>query len=198
MSSEQYKGLTIKLEQDTDCENPLDNDAGVIFVTYRADARSQYGNTPLDQEAHEEVARKVNTGELIGLPVYVYQHGGCIIRAEGNGNPFSCPWDSGQSGYVYVTKAGALSWHGGKKVTKDIRAKTLQSLKSAIDEYSLWCNGECYGYIVEGPDGEELDSCWGFIGSEYAMEEAKSQADYWAAELPKQARREVLQARCPL
>src|ERR1035437_9220798 len=129
MSTEQYKGLTIRLEQDQDCENPLDDDAGVVFVTCRKDARECYGNTPLDQEEHEEVARKVNTGELIGLPVYVYEHGAVMIRAEGSGNPFSCPWDSGQSGYVYVTKATALDWKGGKILTAKKRADVLKQLQ---------------------------------------------------------------------
>jgi hypothetical protein len=197
MEREQYKGLTIRLEQDQDCENPLDNDAGVVFVTYRADARSQYGNTPLDQEEHEEVARKIQAGELIGLPVYVYEHGGVIIKAE-EGNPFSCPWDSGQSGYVYCTRKTALEWQGGKVLTAKRRAAVLKGLQCSVDAYSSWCNGECYGYIIEGADGEELESCWGFIGDEYAMEEAKRSADYWAPEVVRRAKNEVLAARCPL
>jgi hypothetical protein len=179
MEREQYKGLVIRLEQDQDCENPLDNDAGAVFVTYRKGARSCYGNTPLDQEEHEEVGRRINAGELVGLPVYVYEHGGCIIRAA-EGNPFSCPWDSGQSGYIYVTKKTALEWYGGKVLTKGKREKTLQQLRGIVDTYSQWCNGECYGFIIEDQDGEQLDSCWGYIGADWAMQAGKESADYHA------------------
>lgn len=49
-----------------------------------------------------------------------------------------------------------------------------------VKEYDAWARGEVHGYIItaaddhatEIDDGEEIDSCWGFIGSdEYAMAE---------------------------
>jgi len=33
------------------------------------------------------------------------------------------------------------------------------------------------GYIVEENNGEVLESCWGYYGSEYALQEAKSIVD---------------------
>jgi hypothetical protein len=30
-----------------------------------------------------------------------------------------------------------------------------------------------YGYVVCDPDGNEQDSCWGMIGSDYVIQEAK-------------------------
>ena len=176
METTKYKGLTIRLEQDQDCTNPLEYAEGV-FITHRKNAKSCYGNTPLDQEAHEDIARQIQAGTLIGLPVYVYQHGNVIITAAET-NPFECPWDSGQSGYVYVTKKTALDWQGGKVLTAKKREATLDSLRSVVSEYSKWCNGECYGYIIKDSAGEDLDSCWGFIGYDYAMQEAESAAEH--------------------
>ena len=183
METTQYKGLTIRIEADTDCTSPLEYDE-CVFITYRAGARSCYGNTPLDQEAHEDIARQIEAGTLIGLPVYVYQHSGVLIQAS-EGNPFSCPWDSGQSGYVYVTKKTALDWQGGKVLTAKKRTATLDSLRSVVSEYSKWCNGECYGYIIEDGAGEQLESCWGFIGYEYAEQEAQSAADCCIVQIEK-------------
>jgi hypothetical protein len=54
-----------------------------------------------------------------------------------------------------------------------------------MDEYRAWCEGECYGYVIEkntlwrkdeNPDEtmeswEDVDSCWGFYG-EYSREAA--------------------------
>lgn len=36
---------------------------------------------------------------------------------------------------------------------------------ASIAEYRAWANGECYGYIVTDPAGDDLQSCWGYYGS---------------------------------
>lgn len=46
--------------------------------------------------------------------------------------------------------------------------------KSAAEEYTSWCNGDCYGVVVAIFDryGEILDedACWGYIGDDYAYQ----------------------------
>jgi hypothetical protein len=49
-----------------------------------------------------------------------------------------------------------------------------------IEVYAQWANGDVWGFIVEDSDGEELDSCWGFYGTEAAIEEGKSVAGHLA------------------
>lgn len=51
-----------------------------------------------------------------------------------------------------------------------------------LEEYIKWCNGEVYGVVVQTHDAEtgeqiEVDSCWGFIGDDWATEALKS--DYF-------------------
>ena len=164
---ETHGDYTLSLEHDQDCESPLENDPGVC-ITYRAGARTCIGNTPLDQEAHAEVAARIESGELIGLPVYAYVHSGIALST----GPFSCPWDSGQSGFIYVDRATALEWQGGKILTAKRRAATLRSLEGVLSAYGDWINGDCYGFIIERA-GEHVDSCWGFIGYKYAKEEGR-------------------------
>ena len=43
--------------------------------------------------------------------------------------------------------------------------------------YEQWANGDVWGFIVEDGDGNELDSCWGFYGSDAAVEAGKESAD---------------------
>jgi hypothetical protein len=61
-------------------------------------------------------------------------------------------------------------------------ANAVAYAKGCLDEYIKWCNGDCYGIVVETytrEDSEsdwelvESDHCWGYIGSEYAEEEVK-------------------------
>lgn len=81
----------------------------------------------------------------------------------------------------------------GKPMPKGYREKAQEALKGVIDEYNQWAQGECYGYQVQthnptcldcmDPDDDTPqddcdgwrdtdDACWGFIGYEYAEQEA--------------------------
>jgi hypothetical protein len=60
-------------------------------------------------------------------------------------------------------------------------------LESQADVFGAWVFGDCFGYVIEqadadgDPDGETLDSCWGFIGDDFAKsglaDAAKESAD---------------------
>ena len=191
---------TIKVYPDEGTESPLENDEGV-FITCDKGARSQYGNTPVDEDEHLRIARRIEEfgnppsaielanalredpeeeplGEpLIGLSVYVYEHSGVAISTRPwTGRAHHAEWDSGQSGFIYITKKTALDWQGGKRLTKAKLERVYKSLESVVEEYSKWCNGETYFYIVEDEDGNDTAiGCGGYIGTEYMMASAKDE-----------------------
>ena len=99
--------------------------------------------------------------EYIALPMYMYEHGSCSIKTT----PFSCPWDSGQLGYIFCTKEKALAEFGGKIVTKKIREKCLSNFVGEVENYDTWQRGEVYGFTASYK-GEE-DSCGGFYGTDW-------------------------------
>lgn len=37
--------------------------------------------------------------------------------------------------------------------------------RATVATYNAWANGEVYGYVVNGPDGREVDSCWDFYAN---------------------------------
>jgi hypothetical protein len=50
-----------------------------------------------------------------------------------------------------------------------------KAIKSTMSEWADWANGEVYYFRVEGPGGEDVESCGGFIGSDgqkYMLEQA--------------------------
>lgn len=69
-------------------------------------------------------------------------------------------------------------------------------IEAEIAEYQNWCDGEVYGYIIEksvdwvrkdNPEEtastwEEVESCWGYIGYEYAKESALAEFGPYKAE----------------
>ncbi len=135
-------------------------------------------------------------GALI-IPLFVYEHGGITMRA---GTGFSCPWDSGQVGWIYFTRAEMLKeWGRGKRVTKKTRDAARAYAMAAVEEYADYLEGNVYGYIVrerEEEDGTPShgDSCWGFIGRKYVIEEARRALGYAIRERRKAKREEAAAA----
>ena len=55
-------------------------------------------------------------------------------------------------------------------------------MESEVKQYSQYLEGDVYGFAIEDPDGNDMDSCWGFYGHAYCLQEAKSIADSLAAD----------------
>lgn len=56
--------------------------------------------SPSDIEVDELYDLVRATGQYVILPLYLYDHSGITIST----GPFSCPWDSGQVGWIYAPK----------------------------------------------------------------------------------------------
>jgi len=75
--------------------------------------------------------------------------------------------------------AAAIARDKTSKVRWDaaIHAAARKCAENACEQYTSWCNGDCYGVVVVtcNQDGSMIDSdeCWGYIGSEYAEQTLK-------------------------
>jgi hypothetical protein len=102
--------------------------------------------------------------DVIILPLYLYDHSGITMNTSG----FSCPWDSGQVGYIYVTLEDVRKEYNWTRITKERRERIEKYLTGEVETYDTYLRGEVYGFdiIREDEDGEEvdIDSCWGFYG----------------------------------
>lgn len=101
------------------------------------------------------------TGQAIMLPLYLYDHSGITMKCS----PFSCPWDSGKVGFVFVSKAKVRSLFDWKLLTKQRLEKILTNLNGEVEVYDQYLRGDVWGFeVIE--DGEVTDSCWGFFGAD--------------------------------
>lgn len=107
----------------------------------------------------------------ISLPLFLYDHSGITMNTKG----FHCPWDSGQVGFIYVTRERLRDEHGWSRITKKRRSWVEYILRGEVETYDQFLRGDVYGYTVESrpkqtsdADGgwEQEDSCWGFYGSD--------------------------------
>lgn len=171
METINYKDYTIEIHTDEYPINPRtewDN-----LGTMVSEHRSYDFN---DKDAEYDVD-SIPFEDVIYLPLYLYDHGGLTMNTTG----FSCPWDSGQVGWIYIKKSKALSEYRWDKLTDESIEQIKEHLKAEIETYDHFLTGAVYGYIVKNKNGEEIDSCWGFFGYDHEksglLPQAKSSID---------------------
>ena len=103
--------------------------------------------------------------EHIVLPLYLYDHSALAMSTDSFiGRAVHAEWDSGQVGWIYVSKADIRAEYQVDRITPSVRAQAENRLKDEVRIYDAYLRGECYGYELY-KNGELTDSCWGFIGS---------------------------------
>jgi len=170
----EYRHHTIKVYLD-DQPHGSPRDWSILGTMTCFHSRYQLGE-PHNFTNPEHLQRMVDRPHIIALPLYLYDHSGITMRTS----PFECPWDSGQVGYIWVTKQHVRREFDVKRVTQKVEEKAIKFLRDEVYMYDLHIRGEVYGYVTEDEKGEHLDSCWGFYGdpNEYMVEEAKGNIDY--------------------
>ena len=98
------------------------------------------------------------------LPLFLYDHSGLSIRTSSFvGDTPHAEWDSSQVGWICAREKTILAEYGGDTLTEEHFAKANALLQGEISIYDSYLRGECYGFQLY-ENGEEIDSCWGFLG----------------------------------
>jgi len=142
---------------------------------YRSGNYNGWGEQRKDIEKNENVC--------VMLPLYLYDHSGITISTS----PFSCNWDSGQIGWIVVSKEQVRKEYNVKRINKELIEKVTNILEGEVKVYDQYLTGDVYGYkifkVTECELGhkhkEELDSCWGFYGEEECMTEGEGIVEYY-------------------
>lgn len=163
-----YK-LTLDYDRDYDFDDHL---AGMGWVLHSFSTRHRNFKHP------QELGLSLERDPYDGLPLVTspalrrkfkrnlafiasyYEHGSCAWFLLGEGGPGTdCPFDGARV-------AGLVEWEPDDP--KDLPGRLLkdrrESARRFLEEYTALCNGYVYGYMLEGADGELIDSCYGFVG----------------------------------
>lgn len=160
-----FHGYTIHILQDYDPMSPREwGNLGTMACWHR---RYDLGDIQPQDDPQTHLA---DVKPALTLPLYLYDHSGITMRTT----PFSCPWDSGQVGVIYVTREKLLKEYGGKRLTKKVLEKATKVLVGEVETYDQYIRGDVYGFVIEDQDGEQVESVWGFFGMESAKEEAEA------------------------
>ncbi len=163
---ETLDGFTVRLEQDDDAQSPIDcsddDESGTVFIVttinrYFEQRDPARHRTP--EEAYEYFGRTHHI-----FPLIMYAHSGVALSLHRDGC-FGDAWDAGQVGFVLVKRDRDNGWH--------VQAKAREAAAIKVEEWNQYLSGDIWGFIVENPDGENVDSCWGHYGRKWAEEAAK-------------------------
>ena len=83
------------------------------------------------------------------LPLFLYDHSGITMSTAA----FSCGWDSGQVGYIYLTKE---KWDQG--FDRDfVQEEAAKYLTGEVETYDQYLTGEVYGKLLHRVDDEDFE-----------------------------------------
>ena len=155
----------LTIEQDELGESPRewDNMSKMIFIGKHSgygDAHDLHQDHNSFEDHQAFVAKQLDAAWI--TPVYAYIHSGMTISTE----PFSCPWDSGKLGWVVLTREKIRSEYGVKRITQKTLDKAIKVAVTEIETLDQYISGDVYGFTIEDENGDHIDSCGGFYGSD--------------------------------
>ena len=119
------------------------------------------------------------------LPIYMYDHSGLAISVERTGC-FADRWDSGQIGFIFISKAKARKEFG--ELTQKVLEQIRKNLLAEVETYNQYLQGDVWAYTIRNNKGEWLDSRGGFYGQEDCIADAKFAAEGKAKKLAEEAK----------
>ena len=105
---------------------------------------------------------KIASAENVILPLNLYD-GSSLRMSAGSpvGRDRYAECGSGQVGWIYATASEIRAEYGS--VSAENVEKARRRLLSEVQDYDYYLSGQCFGYRLY-ENGEETDSCWGFLG----------------------------------
>lgn len=140
------------------CHEGLNDVADVIeeYADAYYELKVMYGMSHEDastasMEKFMEVAQDLFDTYFFSKPLYLYDHSAITINTGG----YSCPWDSGQVGVIYIKRADY----------PDMTDEQFDAIiESEVAVYRDYLEGNVWGFVLRDDKGNDVDSCWGFFG----------------------------------
>lgn len=184
--------LFVQSTYDEDCGNPLEDCDGIGAIWSASTKHRNYTSF--------EDLKDILDADHDAVALSYYEHGNSFWMVMG-GQRASTPgiefqWDGVRFAGVWVPdKDVRESYTGQDNLTRP--QWMAQQAESACEQYTAWCNGDCWRYSVEvfklrKSSGTPLamkddyryetpeyeDSCCGFIGWDYFSQELREQATH--------------------
>lgn len=134
------------------------------------------GPTTLEEWLREE------HDAVLFAPLFLFDHSGLSMSmGEVNSTDVSragrfvgdeAGWDTSAVGFIIMTAAQMDEFTDAANDDTARLARCQMAMAAEVRTYDQYLTGDVYGYRVTDQWGDELDSCWGFYGGDYALGEA--------------------------
>ena len=167
------EGYRVRIMQDYDSETGNSREWDNLGTMACWHGRYNLGDEQ-PSEAPSEYLADLPDGTII-LPLYLYDHSGITMSTSA----FSCPWDSGQVGIIYVTPETLAREMLTDRDENEVRTMLIHE----VNTYDLYLRGEVFYYTVDKPiecdhgdtHWEHVDGCGGYLGYSDTLAEVKSE-----------------------
>ena len=169
--------FTLRIVRDEDPVNPrLDDDnlGTMICFHKRYNLGDEHNIESSDFNGWDDMAAHLTQAHdaAVILPLFLYDHSGITLQTS----PFSCSWDSGQIGFIYMSRTTVRNEAPGhpKILSKAAKVWATQCLLAEVQRYDQYLTGDVWGYVIEDSASHEVESCWGFYGESYCQTEGEN------------------------
>ena len=161
-------GHILQIFQDTTAESPRSwtnlGTMAIFHKRYNFGDEVKFSSEDFPDWAEMEEYIKKELKAAVVLPIYMYDHSGITIQTEA----FACPWDSGQVGFIYVTRDQLREEYHKHNIKEEQLKNATYRLESEVKIMNRYLAGDVYGFHLikrtPGKEDEILDSCSGFYG----------------------------------
>jgi hypothetical protein len=133
----------------------------------------------------QSLTDKYKQDPLVWLPVYALIHSGIWLSTTTSFNGYTCQWDTSFAGIVYVENYKIIEEYGD--LSADSRSKAITYLEFEVKTYEQYLQGDIYGFTTLDAEGDAIDSCGGFFGSDPMSNGMSEHIEYQYHDLLKQA-----------
>lgn len=163
---------------DQGCQNPCTDQDGMGHIR-------SLSHRHINSIGADEACELLKTDKMV-VPLSYYEHGLCLWDVMHGARIASCPdkqWDQVEFAGIWIPDQCCRDEIKSRSRRKRIsyRAAATELAEGCCKEYTAWANGDCWGTIVERFDDEgnyiSGDSCFGYIGSEWANEALREMFD---------------------
>lgn len=184
------KSYKLEIEQDEDPMNPRiewDNTTTMICFHNRYNLGDKHNYKSDDYSGWQELKEQLQNDYKILMikPLYMYDHSGITISTK----PFSCSWDSGQIGWVFIDETRLQYMSGDASGFNELNLEEI--IDGEVKGYDQYLTGEVYRITINeveicsmGHQHETmLESIGGYYGYEYAEQEGQELLKHYEKEI---------------
>ena len=191
IEEETYKGHNIIVGWDEfadENDNPRNWDGNLTtmacFHTRYTLGDQDHGYCSEDYDGWNEMELSILRNEdiLIMQELHMYDHSGITISTNSCEHGwYHAAWDSGQIGFVYITRQSVMKVMNWKRISQKRRKWLIDQLLMEVKIYDQYLRGELYVLEVVHQETDEVVECYGgiFGESDQVLQDAKAEIDHY-------------------